>query len=163
MKSEGITDYKGSPLLLNFWKVPEPAAYAGMLLFSTGPYDLNIAMRSRAKGKGMTLSQYGLFDSASGNQLDTGYDEADIFEMLEYEFLTPKQRETWRDYLIAKPPKTHSISVMSSDGVNTYFVVLNAEGKATECECKGWTYRHHCRHLEEAEAEFAQKRPKSAT
>ena len=156
MKSEGICEYKGSPLLLNFWRVPSAESYAAMLLFSTGPFDLNIAMRSRAKGKGQTLSQYGLFDTASGNQLDTGYDEQDIFEMLDYPFLTPEQREDWRDYLIPKPPKKHTVTVHSSDGVNTYFVVIE-NGKATECECKGWTYRHHCRHLEEAEELFRQK------
>lgn len=162
LKSEGIVQYKGSPLLLNFWNVPEPSATGAMLLFSTGPYDLNIAMRARAKSTERTLSQYGLFDIKTGKQLDKGYEEfarwedleKDIFEQLGYEYLTPVERETWRDRLLKKPTKKTAVSIASSNGVDVYQVILE-DGKAIECECKGFTYRQRCRHLQEAEEKYA--------
>lgn len=163
MKSEGIATYQDSPLLINLWRIPQDRAWGGMLLFCTGPYDLNIMMRAKAKGHGWTLSQYGLFRQPADDegleglesiQLDSGVldedCEADIFRLLDLPHLQPVERETWRDVLLAKPTKKTGVAVRSSNGVDSYHVVI-IDGKATECECKGWTYRHKCRHLVEAE------------
>lgn len=168
MKSEGITDYRGEPLLLNLWRVPSPYAYGGMFLFATGPFDLNIMMRGKAKGRGWTLSQYGLFMPAINEgdddiQIDKGFDgvvtekavqvlEKDIFDKLGVQYLSPKDRENWRQHLLEKKEtKTGSfVNVKSSDGVGEYQVTLE-NGKAVECECKGFSYRNKCRHLVIAE------------
>lgn len=162
LKSEGIAQYFGKPLLLNLWRIPEARAYGAMLLYTTGPYDLNIMMRANAKARGWNLNQYGLWDSESKSpnypptQLDIGRDngnpEADIFNLLGLQYLTPRERETWRDILLGKPKKTGTfVSVASSDGENTYQVTVE-DGEAIECECKGFQFRRKCRHLAEAEA-----------
>lgn len=150
-KSEGIAKYQGSPLLLNLWNCGSPMGFPAMLLYTTGPYDLNIAMRANAKGKGWLLNEKGLF-SADGVQLDDGTGEEDIFRILGIQYLTPAQRENWRDHLI-KTKKKSGVGVMSSNGTDVYMVEIE-DGKAVSCECKGFTYRHHCRHLAEAEAKF---------
>src|SRR5215467_13462164 len=116
MKSEGIAQYHGTPLLINLWRVPSPRAWAGLLLFATGPYDLNIAMRARAKSRSLLLSQYGLFraeekgqDLMPQEQLDSGSDEEEIFRLLDYEYLTPPEREDWRKQIRIKIPTRRHI------------------------------------------------------
>jgi hypothetical protein len=148
MKSAGLCQYKGTPLLLNLWRVPKASAWAGMLLFATGPYDLNIAMRARAKGKSLTLSQYGLF--ASEKQLDRGNIEEDIFELLHLPYLSPVERNDWQGKLV-RQTVTETVQVPSSNGVTFYDVTMK-DGEAQDCECQGFVYRSKCRHLEEAEA-----------
>jgi DNA polymerase/3'-5' exonuclease PolX len=157
VKSEGICTYKDAPLLINLWRVPYLSANAAMFLYATGPTDMNIMMRAKAQGKGWKLSQYGLFDGDT--QLDVGFDEllpvedleAQIFTLLDLEYLDPPGRENWRDVLLSKQPKKKTVTVASSNGVDRYFVTIE-EGKAVECECQGYTYRKKCRHLGEAEA-----------
>ena len=148
MKSAGLCQYQGTPLLLNLWRVPKASAWAAMLLFATGPYDLNIAMRARAKGKSLTLSQYGLF--AGEKQLDRGDIEEDIFEQLRMPYLTPVERNEWRDKLVRPTSMTEVVQVPSSNGVTFYDVTIK-DGEAQDCECAGYQYRSKCRHLEEAE------------
>jgi DNA polymerase (family 10) len=155
MKSEGTVPLDDeSLLLLNLWQVPTPQSWAGLLLFATGPNDLNISMRARAKGKSLTLSQYGLFQRFDPGdapfQLDTGKDEREIFDLLGITYLTPEERERWRDYTGRKPAETTKVQVPSSDGKNTYTVTLK-DGKGWDCECLGFGYRGKCRHLTIAE------------
>jgi DNA polymerase/3'-5' exonuclease PolX len=172
LKSEGSVQWEGSTLLLNLWRVPEPNAWGGMLLFATGPYDLNIMMRSKAKGKGWTLSQYGLFEPDNDptkdlRQLDGDTREGvrtrsivedledlekDIFTLLGLTYVSPVERENWRDYLLpSHKVERDTVEVRSSDGVTIYHVDME-NGRAIECECKGFSYRRSCRHLAEAEA-----------
>jgi DNA polymerase/3'-5' exonuclease PolX len=160
-KSEGLVPaYKGLPLLLNFWSVPSKPAMGAMLLFATGPYDLNIMMRAKAQGKGWKLSQYGLFathdELQDETQLDDGTEEG-IFSLLQLQYLNPVERETWRDHLIPIR-KDKAVVVPSSNGVDVYHVRM-VDGKAVECECKGFTYRKKCRHLAEAEAKAKKSNP----
>jgi DNA polymerase/3'-5' exonuclease PolX len=152
-KSEGICDdYRGKPLNLNFWKCPSKEAWAALLLYATGPYDLNIMMRAKAKGRLLTLNQYGLHNS-EGKQVDDGELEEQIFSLLEIPYLLPAEREHWRDKLLTRPKVNH-VQVWSSKGDTKYDVTLNPQGVAQTCECKGFTYRGKCRHLTEAEEIF---------
>lgn len=156
MKSEGIGQLHGTPLLLNLWRVPNDKSWGGMLLFATGPYDLNIMMRSRAKSNICTLSQYGLFQIGNNEQLDAGDKETgeqEIFAHLQIPYLTPVERETWRDRLLPKDDhKFHRVKIESSKGDTEYEVVVR-DGVAIDCECKGFIYRGKCKHLAMAESE----------
>lgn len=153
LKSEGLCTYRDQPLLINFWHVPKHEAWAAMLLFATGPHDLNIMMRAKAKGMNLTLSQYGLFQQIAPPhddfQLDRNTEES-IFDVLQLKYLTPVERENWRDHLMKKPSKSIEVQVPSSDGVNFYSVEVK-DGKGWDCSCKGFAYRNTCRHLTEAE------------
>jgi hypothetical protein len=151
LKSIGIVDYHGKPLLLNLWDTPNNRAFAGMCLYATGPYELNILMRSRAKAMDLLLNQYGLFNSRN-TQLDKGIeleDEAEIFDRLKFRYLTPVERETWKLSFLQKQ-STKAIRVGSSNGMD-YYLVTVTDGQATDCDCAGFNYRHHCRHLAIAE------------
>jgi len=159
MKSEGVSSLNGEPLLLNLWRVPSSQAWAGMLLYATGPMDLNIMMRAKAQSKEWKLNQYGLFElgvlsQEDTRQLDNGEEEKQIFELLDIQYLTPVERENWREHLLPRQKTTGTfVSVLSSDGVTTYDVEIT-NGKAVECPCKGFGYRHTCRHLAEAERKY---------
>lgn len=159
LKSEGITEYKGGPLILNLWRVPTVSAWGAMTLFTTGPYDLNIMMRARAQIREWKLSQYGLFDGET--QLDTGESEEDIFDRLELQYITPVQREDWRTYLLPKDKVQADfgriVNVHSSRPNHPPHQVRlekreNEFWEAVECECEHFTYRKtKCRHMKEAE------------
>jgi DNA polymerase (family 10) len=159
MKSEGLIDWEGSPFLINLWRVPEVAAWGGMLLFATGPYDMNIMMRARAQGQGWKLSQYGLFDQedkqldyqGSSVALEHEAAEKSIFDMLGLQYIGPVERETWRRYLLPRHDiKRNVVKVRSSNGTDFYDVDME-NGKAVHCSCVGFGYRARCRHLAEAE------------
>ena len=74
--------------------------YASSLLYFTGSGDLNKIMREHAIRKSMKLNEYGLFKmkfNKSKNQLEEDYriecqTEKDIFEKLEMDYKTPKNR-----------------------------------------------------------------------
>lgn len=71
-----------------------PACRGAMLCFFTGPMELNLVQRRRAKAMGMAFSQNALADRASGQQLDDGTEE-DIYRILRMPFLTPEERQGW--------------------------------------------------------------------
>lgn len=146
--SQGTCILGDELLLLNFWKVPSTEAWGGMLLFASGPMELNIAMRARAMGLGWMLNQYGLFHGSE--QLDDGT-EAHIFELLGYQWLGPLDREDWRKRLRLKAADVKAVRVPTSDGSGFYTVTLK-DGLGWDCECRGFSFRGRCRHLAEAEA-----------
>jgi DNA polymerase/3'-5' exonuclease PolX len=74
--------------------VPE-AIYIPSLLFSTGPFELNVHQRRLAIDRGLKLSEYGLIDKA-GNTLDVRSEE-EIFEALGMKYMSPEERETYNE------------------------------------------------------------------
>jgi DNA polymerase/3'-5' exonuclease PolX len=62
-----------------------------MLLHSTGSKDFNIMIRSIAKKKGYKLNDKGLYKRET-NQLIPIHSEADVFKVLELEFVEPRDR-----------------------------------------------------------------------
>lgn len=149
MTSQGTVPLGDGNLLLNFWQVRAASEWGGMLLFASGPVDLNISMRARAMERGLTLSQYGLFDGDT--QLDDGTEEG-IFELLDLEFIAAEDRGGWRAlYRTIYRTVMSTVLVPSSDGASTYEVTVR-DGIGWECECRGFMYRRKCRHLAEAVA-----------
>jgi len=65
-------------------------SYYSALLYFTGSADLNKKMRSIAKGKGLKLSEYGLFKT-DGSKLKIKSEE-DFFKELELDYIPPKFR-----------------------------------------------------------------------
>lgn len=72
-------------LLFTDWE-----SFGAALLFFTGPQNLNIRMRSKAKSMGMKLNEYGLFDS--GERRIAGRKEKEIFKMLGFTYKIPADR-----------------------------------------------------------------------
>ena len=81
------------PLHLDVW-CAKPESRGAMLVFTTGPGQLNMRQRARAKARGMALSQNGLADRETGVQLDDGT-EADIYRLLGLPYLSPEERQRY--------------------------------------------------------------------
>lgn len=83
----------GLSLHIDVWQA-KPASRGAMLAFFTGPMELNVLQRKRAKAMGMALSQNGLADRKTGRQLDNGTEEH-IYELLGWQWLEPEERQRW--------------------------------------------------------------------
>jgi DNA polymerase (family 10) len=70
--------------------------FGAMMAFATGPHTLNLQQRSAAKRRGYALSQNGVFDRATGEQLDDGT-EAGVYQALGLRWLSPDDRQKWAD------------------------------------------------------------------
>ena len=67
------------------------------LMYFTGSQRFNILMRLRAIELGLKLNEYGLYDGT--NHLLVAHNEADIFNLLKVQYLTPEQRTRTLDHL----------------------------------------------------------------
>lgn len=76
------------------WAVP-PSARAAALMFVTGPGPLNMRQRARAKALGLALSQNGLFDRETNEQLEDGTSEQRIYELIRWPWLAPHERQRY--------------------------------------------------------------------
>lgn len=73
-----------------------PMQRGGFLAFSTGPMQLNLRQRSSAKRRGLALSQNGVFDRVTGEQLDDGTEEG-VYRAIGWEWISPTDRQKWAD------------------------------------------------------------------
>jgi DNA polymerase (family 10) len=81
------------PLHVDVWSA-KPGSRGAMLCFFTGPQALNLRQRARAKGMGLALSQNGLTDRETGEQLDDGTEQS-IYRILRWPWLTPEERQRY--------------------------------------------------------------------
>lgn len=88
----GSTGWPGA-LHVDVWSA-RPASRGAMLCFFTGPMELNLVQRRRAKAMGMAFSQNALTDRATGRQLDNGTEE-DIYRILGMPFIPATERQRW--------------------------------------------------------------------
>ncbi len=73
-------------------RVVQPHCYGAALHYFTGSKMHNIAIRDRAKRRGLRISEYGVFREQS-NQLLGGATEEEIFSALELPLIPPELRE----------------------------------------------------------------------
>jgi len=73
-------------------RVVPAASFGAALHYFTGSKMHNIAIRDRAKRKGLRINEYGVFDEASGQQLG-GATEEQIFAAVGLPFIPPELRE----------------------------------------------------------------------
>jgi DNA polymerase (family 10) len=73
-------------------RVVPPEAYGNLLQHFTGSKDHNIALREAAVRSGLSVSEYGIEESESGETF-TAADEADVYERLGYAWIPPELRE----------------------------------------------------------------------
>jgi DNA polymerase/3'-5' exonuclease PolX len=81
------------PLLIDVWAA-KPESRGAMLAFFAGPMQLNLRQRARAKAMNMALSQNGLTDRETGEQLDNGSEES-IYRILGWPWLTSEERQRY--------------------------------------------------------------------
>lgn len=128
-------------------------AFGSGMLHSTGSGEFNQALRGFAKGKGMLLSQHGLFRD---DKFVAGKTEESVFKALGFKFIPPEERDEpfpllVKKYLadknanLVKPPKgVKTWKVKGSKG-DTYYVTYNAGN--WKCTCKGFQFKQWCSHL----------------
>ncbi len=84
-----VTTYDGFRLDL---RVVPPEAYGNLLQHFTGSKDHNVALREAAVKEGLSVSEYGIQETESG-ELFTSEDEAAVYERLGYAWIPPELRE----------------------------------------------------------------------
>lgn len=97
-------------------------SWGAALMYFTGSKEFNVALRSRAKSRGLTLNEYGLFPDedpehpqppqARGVDPVAGDTEASIFESLELPTVPPELREGW--FIDDTPDSVPEIITLSS-------------------------------------------------
>ena len=86
-------------------------SYGAALLYFTGSKAHNIALRSIARGKGLKLNEYGLFDGA---RRIAGATEEEVYKKLSLSFIQPEMREDRGEITLAKTHKLPQL-VSASD------------------------------------------------
>lgn len=130
----------GSKMHLDIW-VCTPKERGAFLMFIEGPYELNVAQRSRAKTMGYNLSQIGLLKD--GVQVDNGT-EYDIYRILEMQWLTPEQRQAFA------APQGDDVVEKIVEGSKGAKYTVKIKGNSVSCNCPGYRYRRNCKHADSA-------------
>jgi DNA polymerase (family X) len=73
-------------------RVVPPESYGNLLQHFTGSKDHNVALRERAVKDGLSVSEYSITVTESGEELRYG-DEKDVYERLGYQFIPGELRE----------------------------------------------------------------------
>jgi DNA polymerase/3'-5' exonuclease PolX len=82
------------PLHVDVWQAP-PASRGAMLAFITGPQQLVILQRRRARAMNLALSQNALADRSTGQPLPGTDTERGIYAVLGMPFLSPQERQKY--------------------------------------------------------------------
>src|SRR5438874_8375908 len=84
-------------------------------MYFTGSKEHNVALRARAKRRGWTLSEYGLFE---GDKAIAGRTEEEIYAKLGMPWIPPEIRENWGEIEVAESghvPQLVELSEMKGD------------------------------------------------
>lgn len=73
-------------------RVVEPAAFGAALQYFTGSRDHNVRLRQLAMKRGLKLSEYGVFDEATGARV-AGATEEEVYAAVGLPFIPPELRE----------------------------------------------------------------------
>src|SRR3954454_19780940 len=112
-------------------RVVPPECYGNLLQHFTGSKDHNVALREAAVRRGLSISEYGVANTETGDVFTTG-DEAELYEFLGYQFIPPELRENLGELDAARKGELpelvgygdlqgdlHSHSTWSNDGKNS--------------------------------------------
>ena len=119
-------------------RVVPPESFGNLLQHFTGSKDHNVAMREDAVRRGLSISEYGVTNTKTGNVFQSA-DEDAVYEFLGYEPIPPELRENAGELEAARVgelPKLvevkdvrgdlHTHSHWSADGKNTLTEMLEA-------------------------------------
>lgn len=95
-------------------RIVSPKAFPAALMYFTGSKEHNIVLRQRARDRGMSLNEYGLFKL--DNNGDTDFDqpvefssETDIYKKLDLHFVPPELREDRGEFEIYEEQETFDL------------------------------------------------------
>src|SRR5438067_1332162 len=143
-------------------RVVPPECYGNLLQHFTGSKDHNIALREDAQRRGLSVSEYGVTQTESGDVF-TAETEEELYERLGYAFIPPELRENGGELEAARRgelPKLveagqlrgdlHTHSHWSADGKNTLAEMVAA------AKARGYAYyaiTDHSHYLREGRME----------
>jgi DNA polymerase (family 10) len=127
-------------------RVVPPESYGDLLQHFTGSKEHNVALREDAVRRGLSVSEYGVTETASG-ALRTFATEDQLYAFLGYEYIPPELRENAGELEAARSGRLpalvslndlrgdlHSHSTWSADGKNTIEEMAHAAG------ARGYSY-----------------------
>ena len=101
-------------------RIVKPENFAAALMYFTGSKEHNVELRSRARNKGMSLNEYGLYKLKEDG--DTDWDapqnfktESDIYKLLDLNFVPPELREDRGEFEIFETHK--GIDLVTDDDI----------------------------------------------
>jgi DNA polymerase (family 10) len=143
-------------------RVVPPECYGNLLQHFTGSKNHNVALREEAVKRGLSVSEYGVKNTESGDVF-TAATEEELYDHLGYQFIPPELREDAGELEAARRHELpelvelgdlrgdlHSHSTWSADGKNSI------EEMATACIAKGYRYlvmTDHSHYLREGKLE----------
>jgi DNA polymerase (family X) len=127
-------------------RVVPPDSYGNLLQHFTGSKDHNVALREHAVKRGLSVSEYGVQNTESGELFQTR-DEAELYQHLGYQFIPPELRENRGELEAARRGELpelvelsdlrgdlHSHTTWSNDGHNSI------EEMALAARARGYRY-----------------------
>lgn len=132
----------------------KPKSIGAALIHSTGSGEFNMGLRGLAKGKGLKLSQHGLFRDTT---FVAGKTEESVFKALGLAYIPPEDRDIpfaqlMKRFTVDKlanentkrPKDGKSWKVIGSKG-DTYYVTYDKGN--WKCTCKGFQFHQWCSHI----------------
>ena len=91
-------------------RIVKPENFAAALMYFTGSKEHNVELRSRARNKGMSLNEYGLYKLKEDGETDWDAPqdfktESDIYKLLDLNFVPPELREDRGEFEIFETQK----------------------------------------------------------
>jgi DNA polymerase (family 10) len=139
------TVVSGNGLRFDLRVVP-PESFGNLLQHFTGSKEHNVALREEAVRRGLSVSEYGITDVATGDVFST-VDEEEVYARLGYQFVPPELRENTGELEAAREGRLpalvetgdllgdlHAHSTWSSDGTATL------EEMAAAARARGYRY-----------------------
>jgi DNA polymerase (family 10) len=134
-------------------RVVPPEAYGNLLQHFTGSKHHNVALRERAVKEGLSVSEYGIQDVASGNVFTTR-DEAEVYERLGYAYIPPELRENSGELEAARRGELPVLVELADLRGDLHSHTTWSDGKAsldemvTAARARGYEYLAVCDHAQ---------------
>jgi DNA polymerase (family 10) len=117
-------------------RVVVPPSFGAALHYFTGSKMHNIAIRDRAKRKGLRINEYGVHDEASGEQLG-GATEEEIFAAVDLPYIPPELRENQGEIEAAEAGELPRLITEEDLRGDLHLHTDATDGKATAREMAG--------------------------
>jgi DNA polymerase (family 10) len=111
-------------------RVVEPTAFGAALQYFTGSKDHNVRVRELAKRRGLTISEYGVFEEKSGTRV-AGETEDEVYAAVGLPWIPPELREARNEFdlaLAGRLPKLLEVDALRGD---LHMHTTATDGRAT--------------------------------
>lgn len=132
-------------------RIVKPENFAAALMYFTGSKEHNVGMRSRARDRGMSLNEYGLYKLNADGETNwkapqKTQTEADIYAKLDLNFVPPELREDRGEFEVFENQET--LDLVTDDDIQGVIHAHStwSDGKfsikemAQACIDRGYTY-----------------------